>query len=126
MEKNFTEVRVVHTDHFSKTASFAQFATPKIAKSVLDKVKERKLVLEGFPDVEIKPALTSIDVSRNIFLYKAEELIKGDPNSTGQKVEMKKAKDRGLYVNGVVAFSQRERYDPRGTFEGEFAHLKFP
>ena len=126
MQKHFKDVRFVHMDHFSKTASFVQFATPKIAKYVLDKVKEKKLTLDGHADVSIKQALSAIDVSRNWCFYKAEELIKADAKANGKTVEKKMGKEREILAGGEVAFAQRERFDPRGAFEGEFIHLKLP
>ena len=126
MRKNFSDVRVAHTDHFSKTASFVQLATPKIAKRILDDVKEKKLKLEGFPDVKISQALTAIDISRNICLHKAEELVTKDGKSSGKKIETKKGKDRGVYVDDIAAVKQDARYDPRGGFVGEYTHLKLP
>ncbi len=124
MQKHFKEINVLYTDHFSKKASFIQVSTPKVVKTILDKVKEKGLKLEGHADVKIRQALTSIDLSRNINLYKAEELIKGDAKATGKNVETKSGKERVINVDGKAAFKQDERYDPRGGFVGDFVHLK--
>ena len=126
MKKHFADVRIVHSDHFSKKASFVQFATPRIAKTVLDRVKEQKLTVDGFPDVKVSQALSATDVSRNFCLYKAQDLITADGKTVGKKVEVKQGNDRGVYVDGTAAFSQLSRHDPRGAFVGEYLHLKLP
>ena len=126
MRTNFKTVRVMHTDHFSKKASFVQLSTPKITKFVLDTAKAQKMTVVGYSHVEIKPALTAIDMSRNYALFKAEELIKEDPKSANKTVETRMGKDRGVYVSNIEAFRQKERFDPKGSFEGEFVHLRLP
>jgi len=126
MKNHFADIRVVHSDHFNKKASFIQLATPRIAKIVLDRVKEQKLKLGGFTDVKISQALPVVDVSRNWSLYKAEELVKADPSTSGKSVEVKTGNDRGVYVAGTAAFLQAARHDPRGNFVGDYVHLKLP
>jgi hypothetical protein len=126
MKNHFADIRVVHSDHFNKKASFIQLATPRIAKVVLDRVKEQKLKLGGFTDVKISQALPVVDVSRNWSLYKAEELVKADPSTSGKSVEVKTGNDRGVYVAGAAAFLQAARHDPRGNFVGDYVHLKLP
>ena len=121
--KHFADVQLLHVDHFSKRASFAQLSTPQIAKLVNEKVKDRKPKLDGHPNVEIKPGKTAIDLSRDFNLYKAADLIKADPKSTNKTVE---TKDRSVLVDGAVVFKQVERFDPKGNFEGEYVHLKLP
>ena len=70
--------------------------------------------------------LTSIDTSRNTSLYKAEELIKADPKLMGRTAEKKRATGRRIYVDNLLAYLQKDRYDPKGTFEGECQHVKLP
>ena len=82
--------------------------------------------MDGFHSVKVKPALTAVDLSRNWALYKAEELISKDAKLNGRNIELWKGKDRGVYVAGVAAFLQKERYDPQGHFVDEFVHLKLP
>ena len=124
LKKYFQEDQAVFIDHFNGKASFAQFATPAAAKRVIDGCKTKKL--ENFKDVKITPALTQIDISRNVTLYQAEDLVKKDGRATGKKVELKRAKDRGVYVDDKAAFLQEARYDPKGCFVSEFKDLKLP
>ena len=39
---------------------------------------------------------------------------------------MKKAEGRGVYVNGVPAFTQRERHARGGVVVGDFSELHLP
>ena len=126
MRKNFSNVRTVHTDHFSKNTSFVHVSSPKVAKKILDEVKEKNLKLEGFPDVKISQALTATDLSRNWCLYKAEEMVSKDAKSIGKNVEVKSGKERGVFVEGQAVFKQVVRHDPRGVFVAEYTHLKLP
>ena len=124
MQKNFKENKFIYIDHFNPKASFVHFGTPKAAKAVMDKLKGK--AVDGFAGVKVKPALTAIDLSRNYALFKAEELIKGDPKSAGKTIETRMGKDRGVYVSDIAAFAQKERFEPKGSFEGEFVHLRLP
>lgn len=124
MSAQFPGVNVVYYDHFNGKASFAHLGTPSAAKTVAEQSKGKSL--EGLAGVKVKPAVTAVDLSRNWALYKAQELISKDSELRGRSVEVKKGKDRGVYVNGVAAFSQAVRYDPHGCFVNEFVHLKLP
>ena len=77
----------------------------------------------GGKDVRIKRAITDLDRRRNWALNKADELVKADPRAARKKVEIK---DRSVLVDGAVAYAQKERHDPSGQFDGEFANLKLP
>ncbi len=124
MRANFPKTNVVYKDHFNDKASFVHIGTPQAARKVFDNLKGK--TVEGYPNVKAKAALTSIDLSRNFSLNRAEELVKKDENLRSRSVEVKRAKDRGIYVDGLPAFVQRERYSRKGEFEGEFRHLKLP
>ena len=80
--------------------------------------------MSSFANVKASAALTSIDTSRNTSLYKAEEFIKADPKLMGRTVENNPATGRCIYVDDFIAYLQKDRHDPKGTFEGEFVHLK--
>ena len=124
MQKHFASVQCVYVDHFNEKASFVHLATAKAAKSVYDKLAGKKV--DGFQGIKVKPALTAVDLSRNFALFRAEDLVKKDGKAQGKDVEVKKGKDRGVYVAGKAAFQQKERYDPRGGFVNDFVHLKLP
>ena len=53
-------------------------------------------------------------------------MIKEDDRAYGKLIEKKRAKDRGIYVDGVAAFVQKERYSKGGDFVGVFGDLKLP
>ena len=78
--------------------------------AALEKIKDK--LMSSFADVKSSAALTSIDTSRNTSLYKAEELIKADPKLMGRTVEKKRATGRGIYVDNLLAYLQKQRYDP--------------
>ena len=59
-------------------------------------------------------------------LNAAEDMIKEDERAYGKLIEKKRAKDRGIYVDGVAAFVQKERYSKGGDFVGVFGDLKLP
>ncbi len=126
MKKYFSDVRIMHSDHFNEKASFVQVGTQKIAQRVTDKVKAQKLALAKYRDVKIKPATTGIDLSRNWALGTAEDLIRKHAKAQGKDIEVKKGKDRGVHVGKEPAFVQKQRYDPRGAFQGEFTDLQLP
>ena len=93
-------------------------------KAALEKIKDKQM--SSFAKVKISAALTSIDTSRNTSLYKAEELIKADPKLMGRTAEKNRATGRGIYVDNLLANLQKDPYDPKGIFKGEFQDLKLP
>ena len=93
---------------------------------MLEAVKSNTLKLDGLPNVKILPALSQIDVSRNWALRTAKDLVEQDARAPGKSVEVRKAKNWGVYVDGEAAFTQEHRYDPRGGFQSSFADLKLP
>ena len=56
----------------------------------------------------------------------AEKMIADDPRSSGKTIEVKRAKDRGVVVDGQPAFVQLERFSKGGDFVRAFANLKLP
>ena len=123
LQQHCPDMKPIHVGDFGEKASFAHFGTPREMKAALEKLKGKHMA--SFADVKVSAALTSIDTSRNTSLYKAEEMIKADPKSISRNIEMKRTTGRGIYVDSVPAFLQNDRHDPKGTFEGEFQHLKF-
>ena len=101
----------------------AHFGTPREIKASLEQIKDKHIA--SLANVKVSAALTSIDTSRNTCLYKAEEMIKTDQKLMGRSIDRKRTTGRGIYVDSVLAFLQKDRHDPKGTFEGEFQHLKF-
>ena len=97
-----------------------------MVKRVMDKVKASKWTLHGQPGVTIKPALTEIDKNRNWALNEAEKLIRGSPELGNSPVEMKRGQNRGVYVDGLPAFTQKERFAKNGVFHGVYSGLKLP
>ena len=89
-------------------------------------VKSRKLTVHGFDAVRVKPKNTEIDRNRNWALNKADQLIKEDDRAIDKLVETRPGKDRGIYVYGIPAFLQRERYAKGGEFVSVFADLRLP
>lgn len=103
--------------------AIAEFGSAQAAR----RITSGKKSLDGnCKDVKVKPALTPTDSSRIWALRTAEELISNDPKLQGRKVEVKKTDGRGILVDGAVAFSQKDRRDPRGICENEFKHLQLP
>ncbi len=135
MAKHFKDIRVRFTDDSVTegpagkssvtTNGFVEVGSSHMVTKIITKVKEDKLKLEGFPDVVIKRGISELDRRRNWALKKAAELIRADPAASKGKIETKD-KDRAVSVNGTVAYSQKQRYDPDGQFEGKFQHLKLP
>ena len=74
----------------------------------------------------MKPENTEIDRNRNWALNKADQLIKEDDRAIDKLVEKRPGKDRGIYVDGIPAFLQRERFAKGGEFVGVFADLRLP
>ncbi len=105
---------------------FVELGSPKQARIVTDHVKAQHLLVAGHAGVAIKPALTEIDRNRNWALSAAEDLIKKDQRAHGKTVSVKKAEGRGVYVNDVPAFTQRERHARGGVFVGDFSDLQLP
>ena len=128
MKQKLKDTRYVYVDHFDEKNSFVHFGTTKAASKVFEKIKgdKAKYKLIDFGGVTVKPALASIDRSRNWALREAERLIKNDPKLSGRNLEVKRAEGRGVYVANVPAFLQKERFGRTGTFAGEFVHLKLP
>ena len=125
MAKHFVDIRYAYIDSHSAKSFFVHFGTPKSAKRVLDRVKEKSLKF-GLPGVKILPSLTSIDVSRNWALREAKEILEKDARNRGKSVEVRKAKGRGVYIENEPSFLQESRYDPRGKFAVPSADLKLP
>ena len=53
-------------------------------------------------------------------------MIKEDDRAVDKLVEKMQGKDRGIYVDGMPAYVQRERYSTGGEFVGSFANLRLP
>ena len=123
LQQHCPDMKPIHVGDFGEKASFAHFGTPREMKAALEKLRGKHMA--SFAAVKVSAALTSIDTSRNTSLYKAAEMIKADPKSIGRNIEMKRTTGRGIYVDSVPAFLQNDRHDPKGTFEGDFQHLKF-
>ena len=88
--------------------------------------KSGGLKVPGFDGVTVKPENTEIDKNRNWALNKAEKMIKEDARAAGKNIVKKRAKDRGIEVDGVPAFVQLQRYTKGGEFVGEFTNLRLP
>jgi len=124
MEKHFSDIHYAYVANFSPKSYFVHVGCPKMARRILDRSKSFKL--DGFPGVKILPTLTRIDISRIWALRAAEEVLKDEPRASGRNIEVKKGKDRGIYMDGTVVFQQEARYDPRGDFTGELSDLRLP
>ena len=132
MRKHFSDVRYGMVSLFpdkegnDTVHGFVEVADRKVAKRVTGAVKSRSLKVDGFGGVVVKPAQTAIDGNRNWALRTADRLIREHPGSSGRLIETKRAKDRGIYVDGVQVFSQEPRYSRNGSFHGAFSGLKLP
>ena len=132
MSKHFADIRYGMVSLFpdndgnDTVHGFVEVADRKVAKRVTSAVKSRSLKVDLFSGVVVKPAQTAIDRNRNWALRTADRLIRGHPAASGRWIETKRDKDRGIYVDGVKAFSQEPRYSKNGTFHGDFSGLKLP
>ena len=83
--------------------------------------------LDDCTNVIITRGISDLDRRRNWALHKAGELIRADlaVAAAGGDIEANK-KERTISVNGQVVYSQKDRYDPDGIFEGAFRHVKLP
>ena len=77
-------------------------------------------------EVTIRPALTEIDRCRNWALREAERLIRLSPKLGNATIEVKKSENRGIYVDGLPAFTQKVRFAKGGVFHGVFFDLTLP
>ena len=103
---------------------FVELGSSHVARAVAEKIKTSGLKLQaGGQDIRIKRAITDLDRRRNYALHAALELVTADNKSNGKTIE---TKDRTVLVNNVVAYSQKQRYEPSGAFEGDFQHLQLP
>ena len=132
MKEHFANMQIKHIDvSLTKdgemsTHGFVELGSKHHVRHLMSMVKSRNLKLTDFDKVTIKFENTDIDKNRNWALKTAEELIKSDPAARGKAIEQKRSKDRGIYVGGVAAFVQRERYSKGGEFVGCFTHLCLP
>ncbi len=112
------------------TSGFVEFGSQHRARQVMDKIKASPGAYKlsaGGKEVTIKKGTSALDRRRNYGLYAAKdlvaELVKAEPSLKGATVEVK---DRSVLVNGQVAYSQKERFDPIGGFMRNFSHLELP
>ena len=88
--------------------------------------KARSLTVLGFDGVRVKPENTAIDKNRNWALNKADQMIKEDDRAVDKFVEKKQGNDKGIYVDGMAAFVQRERYSIGGEFICSLSNFRLP
>ena len=103
---------------------FVEMCSPQQARFVTDGVRAQNLKRDSRTNVKIKPALTDVDKNRNWALKTAEELVKASPKSQGKLVSVQKGDRtcviRGVYVVGIVVFTQVQRYAKGCIFLSEF------
>ena len=132
MQQNFPEFQIKHTDlstdkNGKQTRNgFVELGSKKHARHVTSTTKSRGLKVQGYAGVTVKPENTEIDRNRNWALREAERLIRQSPKFGNGRLEVKKAQDRGVYVDGLPAFTQKIRFAKGGVFHGIFADLKLP
>ena len=63
--------------------------------------------MDGIPEVSVKPALTGIDRHRNWARREAEPLVRASPNYGSGVIKLERGDGRGIYVDGVPAFTQK-------------------
>ena len=128
----FPEMPVKHVDvSLNKDGQmtshgFVELGSRQHVRHVISTIKSRNLKVVGFEKLTIKPENTEIDRNRNWALNAAEDMIKEDERAYGKLIEKKRANDRGIYVDGVAAFVQKERYSKGGDFVCVFGDLKLP
>ena len=132
MKLHFLKIQVNHIDvSFNKTGELASHGYVEIgskqhARLITSTARKDHLTVPGFEKVSIKPENTDIDKNRNWALNKAEEILKEDDLCYGKLIEKKRGKGRGIEVDGILAFVQRERYAKGGEFVDIFVDLKLP
>ncbi len=132
MQENFPELQIKHTDlsmdkNGKQTRNgFVELGSKKHARHVTSTTKSRGLKVQGYAGVTVKPENTDINRNRNWALREAEKLIRQSPKFGNGRLEVKKAQDRGVYVDGLPAFTQKIRFAKGGVFHGIFADLKLP
>ena len=89
-------------------------------------MKAEGYTVDGLPEVSVKPALTDIDRHRNWALREAERLVRASPNYMSGVIKVAKGDGRGIYVDGVPAFTQTGRFTKGGTFHGVFSDISLP
>ena len=104
------------------TNTFVEVGSSHSVSLILHKVKQDSQKLDEHNGVIITRGISDLDRRRNWGLHKAGELIRADPGASGANIETNK-KERVVRVDGQVGYSQYERYDPDGLFEGTFRHL---
>ena len=135
MSQNFPHIPVRFIDNAASEGppgkskitqnGFVEVGSSHYVTVVMNKVKQDNLKLDNLPGVVITRGISDLDRRRNWALHKAGELIRADPAAASGNIETNK-KERTISANGVTAYSQKERYDPDGTFEGVFRHLRLP
>ena len=131
MKAHFANVRYVADLFPDKSGEptlngYVEVSDRKIARRITNKVKESSLKAAGFESVVIKPALTEIDRHRNWAIKEAERMIRESVKLRNGTVKVERGENRGIYVDGLPAFTQKERFSRGGVFHGVFTDLQLP
>lgn len=106
-------------------ASYIQFCSRDDARLFLEKLGGRSVVMSG-ENIKVKFAMTPLLKQRNWTLKQVEQLIAGDPASTGKRVKANyQGKSRTVTVDDEVAFEQFKE-SVSGRLKAPCAHLPIP
>ena len=131
MQKHFADIRFSaymfpDKDGMPTVNGYIEVNDKKVARRITNKVKAEGYTVDGLPEVSVKPALTDIDRHRNWALREAERLVRASPNYMSGVIKVAKGDGRGIYVDGVPAFTQKGRFTKGGTFHGVFSDISLP
>ena len=106
---------------------YIEFSCPDVRDAALKALgKDASITVKG-TRVSIKPAKTRLDAHRDAMLNMAAYRVKGHAAALGKSVEIIKANDRCVKVDGHVAFQQAARKNTDcGKFAAPFADLSLP
>ena len=110
----------------STVNGFVEVSDRKVVRGISKAVKDSGFKVQGHHEVTIKPALTEVDRNRNWALREAEKLIRSSPKLGNGSMKVERADKRGIYVDGLPAFTQKERFARGGAFHGVISDLKLP
>ena len=109
-------------DRSLSTVSFVEFSTEDARDNFIRNMGNANVRING-RDVKVKKALSKLNAMRNAALRRATDKIKAHPMSRDKTVKIEWAKERGVTVDGIFAFTQNQT-ELQGSFVTPFNDLK--
>ena len=132
MKQNFSSMQIKHIDvSFNRAGEltsrgYVEVSSRQHARLVSSTKKKNGFRVPGFDEVNIKPENIDIHKNKNLALNKAKEILKKDDRCFGKHIEKKQDKDRGIEVDGITVFAQRERYTKDCEFVTKLIDFRLP